>query len=48
MAPSPAEWLTDYLERSCRDAHVEHLGLHDALGPVNEPCQRNLFAVVRD
>jgi hypothetical protein len=27
---------------------VVHLGVHDALGPDNEPCMRNLYAVIRE
>lgn len=47
MAPDPQTWLASYLAETCEGATVVHLGLHGALGPDNEPCERNLFAVIR-
>jgi membrane-associated phospholipid phosphatase len=48
MLPDSRSWLTDFLGEVCVGARVVHLGEHDALGPENEPCRRNLFALVRD
>jgi hypothetical protein len=47
MRPDARTWLTRYLTNVCSGSIVVHLGLHDALSPNNEPCTRNLFAVVR-
>jgi hypothetical protein len=47
MEPDAGSWLAGYLAETCEGAHVVHLGLHDALGPNNEPCRRNLFAAIR-
>jgi hypothetical protein len=48
MLPDARSWLTEYLAEACPGASIQHLGLHDALGPENEPCRRNLFVLVRD
>jgi hypothetical protein len=48
MRPDPRTWLTRYLMDICAGSKVVHLGLHDALSPDNVPCQRNLYAVVRE
>jgi len=48
MVPDARSWLTDFLAEVCTGSSIVHLGLHDALGPDNEPCRRNLFVAVRD
>lgn len=48
MLPDARSWLTEFLAEVCPGASIVHLGLHDALGPENEPCRRNLFVAVRD
>jgi hypothetical protein len=47
MTPDPRSWLADYLAQTCPGARIEHLGRHDAFDPSGNPCQRNLFAVIR-
>ena len=47
LVPDPRRWLEGYLERTCEDGRVRHLGLHDALAPDGKPVKRNLLAVVR-
>jgi SAM-dependent methyltransferase len=47
MTPDPQSWLTNYLAETCTGGNVIHLGLHDAFDPDDQPCRRNLFAVVR-
>jgi hypothetical protein len=48
MLPDARSWLTDFLAEICAGASIVHLGLHEALGPNNEPWRRNLFVAVRD
>ena len=48
MVPDARSWLTEFLAEICAGASIVHLGLHEALGPDDEPCRRNLFVVVRD
>jgi FkbM family methyltransferase len=48
MGPDAREWLADYLGRTCAGGTVEHLGLHGAFDAVGAPCERNLFAIIRD
>jgi hypothetical protein len=48
MTPGPRVWLEDYLRETCAGSRVEHLGLHRAFDPSGRPCERNLFAVIRD
>ena len=48
MEPTPHDWLTVYLARSCPGGRIVTLGRHAALGPDNEDCSRSLFAVVRE
>jgi SAM-dependent methyltransferase len=48
MSPDPKVYLEKYLAGQCPGGQVEHLGLHSAFTPEREPCQRNLFAVVRE
>lgn len=48
MSPEPRRYLEEYLAEHCPGGKVEHLGLHEAFTPEREPCQRNLFLVVRD
>lgn len=48
MLPDARSWLTEFLAEVCQGASIVHLGFHDALGPENEPCRRNLFVAVRD
>jgi hypothetical protein len=48
MLPDARSWLTDFLGEVCAGSSIVHLGLHDALGPENEPRRRNLFVAVRD
>ena len=47
MTPDPRTWLGEYLARTCASGEVVHLGEHDAFGPGDRPCRRNLFAVRR-
>jgi hypothetical protein len=47
MVPDARSWLASYLTATCAPGRVIHLGTHEALGPNNKPCARNLFAVVR-
>ena len=47
MLPDARTWLTDFLAEVCAGASIVHLGLHEALGPDNEPGRRNLFVAVR-
>lgn len=47
MKPNARQWLATYLAETCPDGTVEHLGAHHAFAPGGEPCERNLFAVVR-
>jgi hypothetical protein len=47
MVPDSRSWLTEYLAETCAGASIVHLGQHDAFGPDEEPCRRNLFAAVR-
>ncbi|HVD26023.1 MAG TPA: hypothetical protein VNB86_08515 [Gaiellaceae bacterium] len=47
MTPDARAWLTAYLAETCPGGRVEHLGAHRAFAPGGEPCERNLFAVVR-
>ena len=48
MQPTPEEWLSAYLARTCPGGRVVPLGRHAAFGPENEDCSRSLFAVVRE
>jgi hypothetical protein len=48
MLPDARSWLTDFLAEVCAGASIVHLGLHEALGPDNEPWRRNLFVAVRN
>lgn len=48
MEPTPERWLTNYLQNSCTDARVEHLGRHRAFDAAGSPAERSLFAVIRD
>ena len=43
----PRSWLAGYLARACPGSRIEHLGRHGAFDPCGNPCQRNLFAVIR-
>jgi hypothetical protein len=47
MTPDARTWLTAYLAQTCPEGRIEHLGAHRAFAPGGEPCERNLFAVVR-
>jgi hypothetical protein len=47
MKPNARQWLATYLVETCPDGTAEHLGAHHAFAPGGEPCERNLFAVVR-
>jgi hypothetical protein len=47
MTPDARTWLTGYLAETCPEGTIEHLGAHRAFAPGGEPCERNLFAVVR-
>jgi hypothetical protein len=47
MEPDPRLWLADYLARTCKESQIEHLGRHRAFDPSGNPCERNLFAVIR-
>jgi hypothetical protein len=48
MTPEPRSWLGTYLAETCPGSRVEHLGTHRAFDPRGAPCERNLFAVIRD
>ncbi|HET8872050.1 MAG TPA: hypothetical protein VFM83_00020 [Gaiellaceae bacterium] len=47
MTPDARSWLTTYLAETCTGSRVEHLGFHRAFDPAGEPCERNLFVVIR-
>jgi len=47
MTPDPRSWLTAYLAHTCDGSRIDHLGRHRAFDPAGNPCERNLFAVVR-
>ena len=47
MAPDPRTWIAGYLAETCSDSEVRHLGAHAAFDAAGNPCERNLFAVVR-
>ena len=47
MVPDGRTWLRDYLAHACAGSRIEHLGRHAAFDAEGEPCERNLFAVVR-
>jgi 2-polyprenyl-3-methyl-5-hydroxy-6-metoxy-1,4-benzoquinol methylase len=47
LEPDPASWLADYLAATCPGSRVDHLGRHRAFDPSGNPCERNLFAVIR-
>ena len=47
MAPDPRTWIAGYLAETCPDSEVRHLGTHAAFDAAGNPCERNLFAVVR-
>lgn len=47
MTPDPRSWLSEYLSKTCPGSRLQHLGLHRAFDPAGEPCDRNLFAVIR-
>lgn len=47
MTPDPRSWLEDYLSDTCPGGEVTHLGRHHAFDVDGNPCDRNLFAVVR-
>ena len=48
MTPDARSWLSDYLAETCPGSRIEHLGTHRAFDPGGAPCERNLFAVIRD
>ena len=47
MTPDPRSWLEHYLSDTCPGGEVRHLGRHAAFDADGNPCERNLFAVVR-
>jgi hypothetical protein len=47
MTPDPQSWLAAYLAETCAGSRIEHLGTHAAFDPSGQPCERNLFAVIR-
>jgi hypothetical protein len=47
MVPDGRTWVERYLADTCSDSRVEHLGTHAAFDAAGDPCERNLFAVVR-
>jgi hypothetical protein len=47
MTPDPRSWLAAYLGQTCAGSRVQHLGAHRAFDPSGDPCERNLFAVIR-
>lgn len=47
MGPDASAWVTNLLEAECPQGTVRVLGRHRAFDPEDNPCERNLFAVVR-
>jgi hypothetical protein len=47
MTPDARTWLERYLSDACPGGEVRHLGRHPAFDAEGDPCERNLFAVVR-
>ena len=47
MTPDARMWLERYLSDTCPGSEVRHLGQHPAFDAEGDPCERNLFAVVR-
>ncbi len=47
MEPDSETWLTGYLSDVCPGSEVRHLGRHAAFDSSGNPCERNLFALVR-
>jgi hypothetical protein len=47
MTPDPRSWLEAYLAETCPGSRLVHLGRHRAFDPAGNPCERNLFAVIR-
>jgi hypothetical protein len=47
MTPDPRTWIAAYLAETCPGSEVRHLGVHAAFDAEGNPCERNLFAVVR-
>ncbi|MCX4585249.1 hypothetical protein [Streptomyces sp. NBC_01481] len=48
MVPTPDAWLTEYLQKNCAGARIEHLGRHRAFDAAGLPTDRALFAVIRE
>ncbi|WP_406276253.1 hypothetical protein OHT93_31865 [Streptomyces sp. NBC_00191] len=48
MLPTPDAWLTEYLQKNCAGAQIEHLGRHRAFDAAGLPTDRALFAVIRE
>jgi hypothetical protein len=48
MTPDPRTWIAAYLAETCPGSEVRHLGTHAAFDAEGNPCERNLFAVVRN
>ena len=47
MTPDARSWLEHYLSATCPGSEVRHLGSHAAFDADGDPCERNLFAVIR-
>jgi hypothetical protein len=47
MTPDARSWLRTYLAGTCSGSRIAHLGTHKAFDPSGQPCERNLFAVIR-
>jgi hypothetical protein len=48
MTPDARSWLGAYLAVTCAGSRIERLGTHRAFDPAGVPCERNLFAVIRE
>jgi hypothetical protein len=48
MGRQPRAWIDAMLRVECPNGTVRFLGRHPAADPDRRPCQRHLFAVVRD
>lgn len=48
LGDDPAGWFAEHLATTCPASSVSTLGRHQAFAPDGTPCERTLFAVVRD
>jgi hypothetical protein len=47
MVPDGRTWLRVHPQQPCAGSRIEHLGRHAAFDANGNPCERNLFAVIR-